>query len=464
MKGSFIATLIKEGEQWRGVGKKRKGESNELECGQYIITLFALPFPSMAFQTVQWLRTRLTMQETWIWSLAGEDALEEGMATHSSIFAGRIAWTEEPGGLQSVGSQNNWTQLNDWACMHACTVPSKSCGSPAPSWRRKWAVPLPRYAARWQEEHPQTLHHRPIRFSRPCPMRWFVLGGPEWACASAMDELGLQGCSVSFPRTPGWRQEGQSGPQLSSGERQRACSLSRGTVPASRELPLQTHVSPWSESLCLKGCLTFLFLVKEKGARGIRAGRRKRGQEEGLMSEHGWQHAPRASPRSRVHVEPQSITWKDTPQEDLRLKVRLALCYIRPGPGFPGPGARTCHLICRGSLQNEYVSLLFRRRETSVITTLWNSTPLFFRGLSMGHSTFSLLFHTMLSEPRGTCGVNISPCTGGLIRWCPGSGVVMSSQAPPLLTRPQPQPTRAGGDLQGYCGLCSRTHEALESG
>ena len=38
-------------------------------------------------------------------SLAGEDPLEEEMATHSSIFAWRILWTEEPGGLQSTGSQ-----------------------------------------------------------------------------------------------------------------------------------------------------------------------------------------------------------------------------------------------------------------------------------------------------------------------------------------------------------------------
>jgi len=37
--------------------------------------------------------------------LGQEDPLEEGMATHSSILARRIAWTEEPGGLQSIGSQ-----------------------------------------------------------------------------------------------------------------------------------------------------------------------------------------------------------------------------------------------------------------------------------------------------------------------------------------------------------------------
>ena len=45
------------------------------------------------------------MQETWVQSLGWEDPLEEGMATHSSILAWRIPWTEEPGGLQSVGLQ-----------------------------------------------------------------------------------------------------------------------------------------------------------------------------------------------------------------------------------------------------------------------------------------------------------------------------------------------------------------------
>ena len=44
-------------------------------------------------------------QETWVQSLGGEDTLEECMATHSSIFAWRIPWTEEPGRLQSMGSQ-----------------------------------------------------------------------------------------------------------------------------------------------------------------------------------------------------------------------------------------------------------------------------------------------------------------------------------------------------------------------
>ena len=44
-------------------------------------------------------------QELWVQSLGWEDPLEEEMATHSSILARKIPWTEEPGGLQSMGSQ-----------------------------------------------------------------------------------------------------------------------------------------------------------------------------------------------------------------------------------------------------------------------------------------------------------------------------------------------------------------------
>ena len=53
----------------------------------------------------QWLKHLPSMQETWVRSLGQEDPLEKGMATHSSILAWGIPWTEEPGGLQSMGSQ-----------------------------------------------------------------------------------------------------------------------------------------------------------------------------------------------------------------------------------------------------------------------------------------------------------------------------------------------------------------------
>ena len=51
------------------------------------------------------------MQETQVWFLGQEDPLEKGMATHSSILAWRIPKTEEPGGLQSPGSQR---VRHDW--------------------------------------------------------------------------------------------------------------------------------------------------------------------------------------------------------------------------------------------------------------------------------------------------------------------------------------------------------------
>ena len=45
------------------------------------------------------------IQATWVRSLSVDDPLEKGMATHSSILAWGIPWTEEPGGLQSMGSK-----------------------------------------------------------------------------------------------------------------------------------------------------------------------------------------------------------------------------------------------------------------------------------------------------------------------------------------------------------------------
>jgi len=46
-----------------------------------------------------------TMEETWVQSLGREDLLEKEMTTHSNILAWKIPWMEEPGGLQSMGSQ-----------------------------------------------------------------------------------------------------------------------------------------------------------------------------------------------------------------------------------------------------------------------------------------------------------------------------------------------------------------------
>ena len=64
---------------------------------------------SLVAQTVKCLPT---MQETWVRSLGQEDSLEKEMATHSSIFAWKIPWMENPGRLQAMGSQR---VEHDWA-------------------------------------------------------------------------------------------------------------------------------------------------------------------------------------------------------------------------------------------------------------------------------------------------------------------------------------------------------------
>ena len=73
-----------------------------------------------AFLVVQMVKNLPAMQETWVWSLSWEDPLEKGMATHSSILACRITQMQEPGGLQSTGSQrvgSNWPicQLSEYS-------------------------------------------------------------------------------------------------------------------------------------------------------------------------------------------------------------------------------------------------------------------------------------------------------------------------------------------------------------
>ena len=74
------------------------------------------------------------MQETWVRSLGQEDPLEKEMATHSSILAWRIPWTEEPGGLQPVelervehdGITNTFRKVSDGSHSHARHCPGIS--------------------------------------------------------------------------------------------------------------------------------------------------------------------------------------------------------------------------------------------------------------------------------------------------------------------------------------------------
>ena len=81
----------------KGFAKEEKQKeiiSNGLTCSQKVASLID-----------QSVKNLPTMQETRILSLGRQDPLEKEMATHSSILAWKSPWTEEPGGLQSMGSQ-----------------------------------------------------------------------------------------------------------------------------------------------------------------------------------------------------------------------------------------------------------------------------------------------------------------------------------------------------------------------
>ena len=63
----------------------------------------------MGFHVGSVVKNLPAKQEIQVQSLGWEDPLEKEMATHSSILAWEIPWTERPGGLQSMGSQKSWT-------------------------------------------------------------------------------------------------------------------------------------------------------------------------------------------------------------------------------------------------------------------------------------------------------------------------------------------------------------------
>ena len=88
--------------------------SSWFPCGRESLQVVLFPSPALflhllwclwASLEAQMINNLPIVQETWVRSLGREDPLEKGMALHSSILAWRIPWTEEPGGLQSVGSQ-----------------------------------------------------------------------------------------------------------------------------------------------------------------------------------------------------------------------------------------------------------------------------------------------------------------------------------------------------------------------
>ena len=86
----------------------------------------SLVYQIRASQVAPWVKNPPAMQETQVqspaWVPGWEDPLEEGMAAHSYVLAWTIPRTEEPGGLQSIGSHRDRHRWSDWACTHACQV------------------------------------------------------------------------------------------------------------------------------------------------------------------------------------------------------------------------------------------------------------------------------------------------------------------------------------------------------
>ena len=81
---------------------------------------------------VQMVKHLPTMLETWVRSLGQEDPLEKEMATHSSTLDWRIPWREEPGRLQSMGSQRVG---HDWATsLHLFSISSHHCSLSLSGW------------------------------------------------------------------------------------------------------------------------------------------------------------------------------------------------------------------------------------------------------------------------------------------------------------------------------------------
>ena len=72
----------------------------------------------MEFLVAQTVKNLPAMRETRVQSLGQEDPLEKGMATHSSVLSWEIPWTEEPGGLQFVGSQSQTRLTNTQVYPH----------------------------------------------------------------------------------------------------------------------------------------------------------------------------------------------------------------------------------------------------------------------------------------------------------------------------------------------------------
>ena len=132
------------------------------------MSLRGLNIISLKSLVVQTVKNPPAMQETQVWSLDWEDSLKKWMATHASILTWRIPWTEEPGGLQSMGLQrvrHNWAtnsftfplyQLRLWYYFYPVTIHTKGLDS-------SFAAAITNYCTKVQ---------------KTCSSHWWLLSKP----------------------------------------------------------------------------------------------------------------------------------------------------------------------------------------------------------------------------------------------------------------------------------------------
>ena len=102
------------------------------KCVNYQAFYKTIPYITTEASPVAHMAKNLhTVWETWVQFLGQEDPLEKGMATHSSILAWRMSWLEEPGGLQSIGSQrigHDWSTNTSSLPLHNYSIKEVNWG------------------------------------------------------------------------------------------------------------------------------------------------------------------------------------------------------------------------------------------------------------------------------------------------------------------------------------------------
>ena len=129
------------------------------------------------------------MQETQVQSLGGEDPLNKEMATHSNIIAWKIPWTEEPGRLQSMGSQR---VRHDWACTHA------RCQFLTTWFHSRWLQMAVHLSTQLEQVQKPIW---PMLSSGPIPNTIPALPTPKWKTSISYDNCFLSRACVALLRS-----------------------------------------------------------------------------------------------------------------------------------------------------------------------------------------------------------------------------------------------------------------------